>query len=392
MNDDELITHLRATGRSTLRPERAHAIRQALLAEFDRARMSPPHRQAAGFIRSLAPRPVAAGAVASIVLALGFGTAAIANTARPGDALFAVDRAAERIRLALTVGDEARAVYEARTAEERLSEKIELESEDDDHADDASRIAGQTLDRAISTVDKVKIKLQGRNAPGAEALAKVEDRLRGLRDDHIGRIKVEVETEKGTTKIKVESGHSSWEWRSASVEREGLLAEIAARTGLLIDDLRAALTFTSDGEDGGDEDDSDADTKANDVPVTPSKSNVNDSNRNKKTVTPSNSNRDDDPSDDPRNANTNTSGDDETGNENTNQNTNTGGDDDDDRAEIQVRVDLEDDNTEIHTTVNGEDQEWEVEAKDRATILESIVSRTGLTVAQITRIWDFEQH
>lgn len=389
MNDHELISRLRASGRATLRPERANMMRQALLAELTRVTPStePRLERVSGFIHSLTLRPMIATAIATIILAVGFGATAIANTARPGDPLFNVDTAAERIRLALTFGDEARAVYEARTAEERLIEKLELEAEHSDHADDATRIAGQTLDRAISTIDRVKIKLEGKDASGAEALAKVEVRLRGLRDDHIGRIKVEAETEKGATKIKVESGRSKWEWRTTAMGREDLLAEIAARTGLLIDDLRAALVLKFGDEEGDDSSGTVSDQNVNGTSTPSSNQNVNASNANKNTNVSSNSNRDDrnvDVHDDSRNTNTNT---------NLNQNTNSGDDDDDDGQDtIEVRVDLEDEKTEIHARVNGIEQDWDIDATDQAAILASIITRTGLTSVQITDIWDFEQH
>lgn len=62
-------------------------------------------------------------AVALIVTTVGgAGTVAASNSARPGDALYGIDRAVENVRGGLMIGENNKATYQAKLVEERLSE------------------------------------------------------------------------------------------------------------------------------------------------------------------------------------------------------------------------------------------------------------------------------
>ncbi len=80
-------------------------------------------------------------ALIGLFLALSAGaTVAVSDDAKPGDALYGVDRASERVRLAFA-GEEGKAELKVRYANERLTELEEViaeESEDEDTSDEVS--------------------------------------------------------------------------------------------------------------------------------------------------------------------------------------------------------------------------------------------------------------
>jgi hypothetical protein len=81
------------------------------------------------WLLALTPKPMITSIALALVLALGLGgTVVAADDARPGDALFRVDRAAETIRLALAT-DDTKSDLRLRFAEERLQELEELREE-----------------------------------------------------------------------------------------------------------------------------------------------------------------------------------------------------------------------------------------------------------------------
>lgn len=380
MNEQDIVKKLRTSGQVQLPPERAQKIRQAILAEVQPVTTGDPGRytQQKRFYQ-LIPKPMIAAAIASIIIALGLGTTTVANAARPGDLLYGWDTATERLRLALTLSQEGKATYEAQRAEERLQEQLDLEAKNSDHAAEAAVHAGVALDQAILSVGAARLKLEDRSGKGFEALTKVEARLRELRDRHEAdesQLQVEAETESGKTKVHVEFDQNRWEWTTTVTEREALIAEIATRTGLLADDIRAVLKLEISGSDENDDQDDDSVN--------------NNRNRNTNTTTNSSTNRNtnagnDDSEDDSRGANSNTN------RATTNVNANDDDSEDEDAQAIRVRVHLEDGTTEIRATVNGREQEWELNTVTEATIIASIAAKTGLSSAVITSTWDFER-
>lgn len=70
------------------------------------------------------------------MLGLGGGTAVIADKSVPGDILFSVDRAVEKLQLTFS-GEEKGKVLKLKFAEERIEEAEELASERDDSTDDS---------------------------------------------------------------------------------------------------------------------------------------------------------------------------------------------------------------------------------------------------------------
>ncbi len=394
MNEQELIAQLRASDRPVLSDDATKKIQPVLLAEFDRVTEDQATRstRANGWFISLPPRPMFTAAIASIILALGLGTTSIANAAKPGDALFGWDQATERLRLALTPGAAGKATYEAKIAEERFGEKMELENEKSEHAAEAVELSDRALDQALTTVSRVKVELETKKSgAGASALAKVEARLRTLQGDRDSRIKLEIKTEGTQSKVKVEVGRSKWEWTSTATSSEALLVEIVGKTGLPIDDIRALLNRAgSTSGDQDDEDDAGEDSRNN--------NNARNSNRAVNGTSTSNKN-----SSSNRNSNRNTNGaaivnrsdddgSDDRGDDSINQNTNVSDDTTSaGTSVIRVRVKSSDGSTEIKTVTNGIESEWEISSTNTSDILASITAKTGLSSAAIKTMWDFSQ-
>jgi len=400
MNDHDLISALRASGRQSMPLASRDRIRQTLLQEFQRVTVSPPERfkTSKGLFYHLSFRPMIVTAIIAIVLAAGVGTTAVADAAKPGDFLFGWDQASERLRGALTFSESAKATYQSRVAEERLRERLELEAENSEFAEEARERAERALEQALETVGRVRLKLEAKNnGEGAAALERVELRLRSMHaggdasDDEFGEIKAEIEGAR--TKIKVEVGLNRWEFSIDGTTVDEIVAAIVSRTGLAEADVRAVLRIersddddvngnTNSSDDKNDDADDDSDNDGSDD-SDDSSDNADDSDDD------SNSNRSqdddsDDDSDDDRPANTN---------QNRNSNTNSNDDSDDDvsgQVEIRVEVNLEDAKTEIRTKVNGQEQEWELATTSQAQILASISAKTGLTNSQITSVWDYE--
>jgi len=74
--------------------------------------------------------PILVPVVLAVLLALGGGTATLADTAKPGDALYPMDQWMERIQQQLTADPNVKATLYARMADERIEELAELQSID----------------------------------------------------------------------------------------------------------------------------------------------------------------------------------------------------------------------------------------------------------------------
>lgn len=392
MNDSELMTQLRNSGRADLDPTVASRIRQATITEFTRVMAEPEQHPTRWFAPSVffAQRAVGATAIILLVVVLGFGTSIVANAAKPGDLLFGVDRVAEQVRLRLTTDETAKATYEAEVAEERAREQAKLEGEQSDHASEASELTRQALEQALGAVARVQEQLTEKQGNGSEALMKVETRLRELQGERERRLRITVEPEGERMKIKVVFGRSEWEWVSTAVTISTVQEDIAVRTGLPIDQIRAALPTLSGENRVEDEPEvSNDESISNTQSAQPTNTRSQDT---KKTTTKRKATKNVNVSVRNTNgaANTNTSV------RESNRNVNSERSDRDERLStskrsITVHVHLGDGVTEIQTVMNGREQEWRVRSIIQADVLASIRAKTGLSVAEITAIWDYEQ-
>lgn len=396
MNNHDLISALRASGRQSMPPASRDRMQQALLQAHRSVTFQPAARSnhMQGFVYHLSPRSMIATAIIAIVMAASVGTTAVADSAKPGDFLFGWDQAAERVRATLTFSETAKAEYESRVAEERLRERLELEAKNSEHAEDARERAERALEQALESVSRVRLKLEAKNnGEAAAALERVELRLRSMNagnstsQDGSAEIKAEIEGQRA--KIKVEYGLNRWEFTINETTVDAIVAAIVSRTGLTDAEVRAVLRIERSGDDEDERDDDNANgnrnTNASDDDSDDASDDSDDDSDDDRTNT--NRSQDDDSDDD-------SDDDDRTTNTNQSRNTNSSSDDSDDEpeasVEIRVEVNLEDAKTEIRTKVNGQEQEWELATTSQAQILASISAKTGLTNSQITSVWDYE--
>jgi hypothetical protein len=124
------------------------------------------------------------------VLLLG-GTAYASADARPGDALFQVRKATEKLQLAVTASSESKADLHTKIAEDRLEDVAEVSSE---HKVRAEAEAQAEVSNAIEVLTEVQTKLEEKG--NATAAAAIEANIARL------RLKAEATQE---TKVKGES-------------------------------------------------------------------------------------------------------------------------------------------------------------------------------------------
>jgi hypothetical protein len=102
-----------------------------------------------GFI-NLTKKTMIPLAIALVVLVGASGTVAASDSARPGDLLFPIDRAAEEARIAFAANAEAKAELRARFAEERVKEFEEIVEEE-------SVRTGASASTTVSADGKVRV-------------------------------------------------------------------------------------------------------------------------------------------------------------------------------------------------------------------------------------------
>lgn len=263
MTNDPLISQLKESGQASMDTDRAARMRRETLAAFDRVPFDAPIRQAP--LQWLSSKRLVTAALAAIILTFGFSTTAMANAARPGDFLFGWDQAAERLRLALTFGSEAKAKYEARVAEERVRERLELEAKNSSHATASVQLSDKALHQALESVIKARAKAEHRPGRAYEALGEVETRLRALRNRNTANgqtLEVRAEVRSGLTKIEVHFGEQEWKFTTTATAEEDIIRAIIVETGLPDADIRAALQIDIEQRDDDQEADEDDDRRA----------------------------------------------------------------------------------------------------------------------------------
>ncbi|MBI3963836.1 MAG: hypothetical protein HY341_02450, partial [Candidatus Kerfeldbacteria bacterium] len=182
ITDQELEARLRrGASRTSLRPEVHARMRASIVAEFQRVTNSPAGRykeQPHGslhFIIQLFTRPMIPAIIAIVLIISTAGTAVAADRAKPGDALYGVDRGLEVAKFAVVFGDDAKTKYLQELAEERGRELGELEEEGDtEHADEAHQ-------NALDALERVRIRLEN-NQASDRAREEIEERVDQLRN------------------------------------------------------------------------------------------------------------------------------------------------------------------------------------------------------------------
>lgn len=376
MTDHELQEHLRKPSATRLDSASADRIHKALIAEYASVSFSPqPRYKGVVGIYPLGTRPMVYSIIASFLVAFVLGTTTVANAAKPGDFLFGWDTTTEHVRHALTIGQQAKVEYEAKVAEERIAERLELEAEHSEHAEDAARLSDDAVKNALSTITRLRSEGKGND----DVLGEVESRLRSLEanDDHAGRLEVKVETENGIAKVRVEFERNRWEWNTTTTETEALLKEMASKTGLSIELLR--LGYANNGDRVNLNANGNANGNVNGTKNTNvSNRNTNTSNRN------GNVNRSNEVENEVENHNSNSNS-----NVNAPKNTNSVDDSADDVASIRVVIDSDKGIAKVTIEEQGVETEWSVASTVQSVVLADIIAKTGMTSAQITTMWSY---
>lgn len=365
MNTSDLIAKIRNSVQESLDPAARERILARVLQEFRQVTQATsegrtryvPMQHAFRQQPSLLFKTVAA----ALVLALGIGTTVAAEGARPGDPLYRWERGVEQVRLGMTVGGEARAKFEATIAEEREQELQELKNEKSKSAPAAEQETTKALEEAIETVTEVQQKQEQKgNERAAETLHKVQERLKELQKRHresSSRLN-EDERSSGLTEaiakvmgkiaeVKIEFNGKESVFVIQSTSEADIVAAISQRTGLSAAEIRRILIVAP-------------------VPEPTDESETQDS-------------------DDDQQININTRT-----NVNTRVNVNVSTDDDS-SAEASVKIDVKtnENRTEIETRVNGVERKWTLASTNRALILASVVTKTGLSAGTVGSIWQY---
>lgn len=134
---------------------------------------------------------------AAIVIFVGASTAVTAQAARPGDALYGLDRALDQLHLHVAIGAQARASVAANIAEERQAELDQIQQQsvvNVQNETEAQADANVALDRAIEAVGKITTKsVKNRAAIASRAAAKVQ---------HLIEIRVRQQAKKAQQELK----------------------------------------------------------------------------------------------------------------------------------------------------------------------------------------------
>lgn len=135
------------------------------------------------------------------------GTVQASDNALPGDILYPVKRAAERMRLTLAVTEENKAAVQTRIAEKRSEELDKVFEKPDSGAREQGQ-AQNEVKNAIDVLTQVKVKLQIKgNEQAAESVTQAIDRLQSKLEEH-GEIKIQgqVQSTGGGYGIRDENG------------------------------------------------------------------------------------------------------------------------------------------------------------------------------------------
>lgn len=188
---DKEIGLLQATAHdaASLHPLRREQIKQEVM-------QSITHTSQTGMVTQSLPlksrRWVQALASVFGSLALLGGTAFAAQESLPGDALYPVKRAAEKVQLAVTLSETAKAELKLRQAEERLDElgQIKAKAEAIATAEGGTARAEASLDvsaesrtiieieQALDSATKVEVKVESNNPEAAKKVKEHAARLR----------------------------------------------------------------------------------------------------------------------------------------------------------------------------------------------------------------------
>jgi hypothetical protein len=142
------------------------------------------------------------------------GTVFASNDSLPGDTLYGVKRATERVERVLAISDEAKAEVEFEHAELRLAEMEQLRTRAAEAAAEAERLALEErtrafsddaageVERAIQVLSQVRVRLEDRG--NTTAVQAIEDNINRLADDsRQARFEIRVENQGDDQLVRV---------------------------------------------------------------------------------------------------------------------------------------------------------------------------------------------
>lgn len=176
---------MRTSKKVALTREEKHEVRGALVSYMQDhpVRNAAPGRQVevkrdtlSRYLLTLRPMPIAL----ILVLMVGVGTSAAAETALPGDALYSVKTEInEPVRAALSVSVQAQAHWEERRAERRLEEAAALEARGRLDAQTRAQLEARFEEHAQRTEDRIELlrTVSGGDEKAAQLAARLEASL-----------------------------------------------------------------------------------------------------------------------------------------------------------------------------------------------------------------------
>lgn len=197
------------TNRPELNPLLKEQIKLKLLSKlgetkFEKSRYITHERGINNMLSNVYSKYVVAAVLAIVLVG---GTAYASNDARPGDNLFPLKKATEKVQLALSASAKSKAEMHARIAEQRLEDIAKVSAE---HKTEAQTEAKVELATAIEVLTDIQAKLVARgNTTAADALATNIARLKTMAADQNFQIKIDIDQEDHDVKVEVKMrGHS----------------------------------------------------------------------------------------------------------------------------------------------------------------------------------------
>lgn len=166
---------------------------------FEKNRYTTQERGISNMLNNVIGKYVVAAVVAVVLIS---GSAYASADARPGDTLFPLKKATEKVQLALSASSESKAELHARIAQERLEDIAKVSVENKTAAQSEAKVE---LATAIEVLTEVQAKLEARgNTTAAAALAGNITRLKTIAANQNFKVKVEIEQDSNDAKVEIE--------------------------------------------------------------------------------------------------------------------------------------------------------------------------------------------
>ncbi|MFA6198062.1 MAG: DUF5667 domain-containing protein [Patescibacteria group bacterium] len=227
-------------------------IRERLLSEYQeqKYRYSMPPVSATPRHR-LAPVIISVAFV--VIIGAGIGTVSAANDAKPGDLLFGIDRAVERVQLAVTPDQIQRAKLLADIAREREQEHRDLKLTDNTAAaQKAEQLAVAAVSRAVETNDTVRAELIERGDSAAVTdLNQVRNEVDSLTNSEpspattgLTGVSIKIQQHSATVTLKLNAAVATFQLPTDNLAE--IEQSIAQRTGIGLPEIKQMVVLEPD--------------------------------------------------------------------------------------------------------------------------------------------------